>query len=132
VAAASSVSWARRIGYWAPTIIIANGSPALWAPAPPRSPDTFRSRCDKARFERRPRVSRHPQIVRQQRNPPALQGALRLGFPVYFAVLLGVWKILGAIAILLPRFPLLKEWAYAGIFFDLTGAAVASAATGLP
>ena len=62
--------------------------------------------------------------VRQQRNAPALQGALRLGFPVYFAVLLGVWKILGAIAILLPRFPLLKEWAYAGIFFDLTGAAV--------
>jgi hypothetical protein len=36
------------------------------------------------------------------------------------------------IAILFPRFPLLKEWAYAGIFFDLTGAYVASAATGLP
>ena len=63
---------------------------------------------------------------------PLYKGALRLGFPVYFAVLLGVWRILGAIAILLPRFPLLKEWAYAGIFFDLTGAAVASAATGLP
>jgi hypothetical protein len=96
LAAASSVSWARSISYWAPTIIIANGSPALWAAAPPRSPDTFRSRRDKARFEKRPRVSRYPQIVRQQRNPPALQGALRPGFPVYFAVLLGVWKILGA------------------------------------
>jgi hypothetical protein len=63
--------------------------------------------------------------------PPAFTGVLRLGFPVYFAVLLGIRKILGAIAILLPRFPLLNEWAYAGNFFDLTGAAVASAATGL-
>ena len=64
--------------------------------------------------------------------PPAFTGVMGLGFPVYFAVPLGVRKILGAIAILFPRFPLLKEWAYAGIFFDLTGAAVASAATGLP
>ena len=47
---------------------------------------------------------------------------------VYFPVLLGVWKMLGAIAILLPRFPLFKEWDYAEIFFDLTGAVVASAA----
>jgi len=64
--------------------------------------------------------------------PPAFTGVMGLGFPVYFAVPLGVRKILGAIAILFPRFPLLKEWAYAGIFFDLTGAAVAPAATGLP
>jgi uncharacterized membrane protein YphA (DoxX/SURF4 family) len=50
-----------------------------------------------------------------------------LGFPAYFWQLLGFCKILGAIAILVPRFPLLKEWAYAGIVFNLTGAAAARA-----
>ncbi|MGB8259121.1 MAG: DoxX family protein [Terracidiphilus sp.] len=53
-----------------------------------------------------------------------------LGYPMYFFAILGVWKALGAIAILWPRFPRLKEWAYAGIFFDLTGAAVSCAAVG--
>ena len=46
-----------------------------------------------------------------------------LGYPNYFATILGIWKLLGAIAIVIPRFPRLKEWAYAGFFFDLTGAA---------
>ncbi len=45
-----------------------------------------------------------------------------LGYPVYFLTILGVWKILGVIAILAPRFKLLKEWAYAGFFFAMTGA----------
>ncbi len=45
-----------------------------------------------------------------------------LGYPVYFANILGFWKLAGAIAIAIPRFPRLKEWAYAGFFFDLTGA----------
>ena len=53
-----------------------------------------------------------------------------LGYPMYFFAILGFWKVLGAIAILAPRFPRLKEWAYAGIFFDLTGAAVSVAAVG--
>jgi uncharacterized membrane protein YphA (DoxX/SURF4 family) len=53
-----------------------------------------------------------------------------LGYPMYFFAILGVWKFLGAVAILLPRFPRLKEWAYAGIFFDLTGAAASCAAVG--
>ena len=53
-----------------------------------------------------------------------------LGYPMYFFAILGVWKVLGAIAILVPRFPRLKEWAYAGIFFDLTGAALSCAASG--
>jgi len=44
--------------------------------------------------------------------------------------ILGFWKLTGAIAILIPRFPRLKEWAYAGIFFDLTGAAASCAAVG--
>jgi hypothetical protein len=46
-----------------------------------------------------------------------------LGYPAYFWQILGFWKLLGGIAILVPRFPLLKEWAYAGIFFNMTGAA---------
>ena len=47
-----------------------------------------------------------------------------LGYPVYFLTLLGVWKILGVIAILVPKFKLLKEWAYAGFFFAMTGALI--------
>ena len=54
-----------------------------------------------------------------------------LGYPMYFFGILGVWKVLGAIAILVPRLPRLKEWAYAGIFFDLTGAAASCAAVGV-
>ena len=53
-----------------------------------------------------------------------------LGYPMYFFFILGFWKALGAIAILVPRYPRLKEWAYAGIFFDLTGAAASCAAVG--
>jgi hypothetical protein len=53
-----------------------------------------------------------------------------LGYPLYFFAILGFWKVAGAIAILIPRFPRLKEWAYAGIFFDLTGAAASCAAVG--
>jgi hypothetical protein len=53
-----------------------------------------------------------------------------LGYPVYFFHILGFWKLLGAIAILVPRLPRLKEWAYAGIFFDLTGAAASCVAVG--
>jgi hypothetical protein len=56
--------------------------------------------------------------------------APELGYPMYFFAILGVWKSLGAIAILVPRFPRLKEWAYAGIFFDVTGAAASCAAVG--
>ena len=54
-----------------------------------------------------------------------------LRYPEYFFAILGAWKVLGAIAILWPRLPLLKEWAYAGIFFDLTGAAASCVAVGV-
>jgi uncharacterized membrane protein YphA (DoxX/SURF4 family) len=53
-----------------------------------------------------------------------------LGYPPYLATLLGVWKVLGAVAIVAPRFPRLKEWAYAGIAFDLTGALISHLAAG--
>lgn len=48
----------------------------------------------------------------------------RLGYPLYFLTLLGVWKLLGVIAILIPKFGVLKEWAYAGFFFAMSGAVV--------
>jgi uncharacterized membrane protein YphA (DoxX/SURF4 family) len=60
----------------------------------------------------------------------ALEGMTKLGYPPYFMVILGVWKVLGGIAILLPGTPRLKEWAYAGMLFDLTGASASHAATG--
>jgi hypothetical protein len=47
-----------------------------------------------------------------------------LGYPLYLMSILGTWKILGVIAILLPGFKLVKEWAYAGLFFTMTGALV--------
>ncbi|MEO6301999.1 MAG: DoxX family protein [Bacteroidia bacterium] len=53
-----------------------------------------------------------------------------LGYPVYFLTIIGVWKVLGVIAILMPRFKLVKEWAYAGFFFLMTGAVVSPLASG--
>ena len=53
-----------------------------------------------------------------------------LGYPVYFIMIIGYWKVLGGIALLVPRLPRLKEWAYAGIFFNMTGAAVSHAVSG--
>jgi uncharacterized membrane protein YphA (DoxX/SURF4 family) len=61
-----------------------------------------------------------------------LRGMLALGYPAYFLGILGAWKVLGAVAILAPRLPRLKEWAYAGIAFDLSGAALSQLATGAP
>jgi uncharacterized membrane protein YphA (DoxX/SURF4 family) len=53
-----------------------------------------------------------------------------LGYPPYFLNILGTWKILAAIAIVFPGVPRLKEWAYAGMMFDLTGAAFSRLASG--
>lgn len=55
----------------------------------------------------------------------------RLGYPSYFLVILGIWKLLGAVALVIPKFPRLKEWAYAGVVFDLTGAVASLFASGL-
>lgn len=53
-----------------------------------------------------------------------------LGYPVYLLTLLGIWKILGALAVLVPKFALLKEWAYAGFFFIMSGAIFSHVAIG--
>ena len=68
------------------------------------------------------------QILQFRANPHGV--VPELGYPMYFFLILGIWKVLGTIAILVPGFPRLKEWAYAGIFFDLTGAALSCAAVG--
>jgi hypothetical protein len=68
------------------------------------------------------------QIWQYTANPHGIVPLLL--YPMYFFAILGFWKVMGSIAILVPRYPLLKEWAYAGIFFDLTGAAASCAAVG--
>jgi len=62
--------------------------------------------------------------------PPGVYGITHLGYPVYFLTILGVWKILGVVALLIPKFPLLKEWAYAGFFFAMSGAVFSHIASG--
>jgi DoxX-like family len=59
-----------------------------------------------------------------------VQGFKPLGYPAYFISIIGVWKVLGIIAILIPGFKLLKEWAYAGIFFAMSGAVISHIASG--
>jgi hypothetical protein len=67
-------------------------------------------------------------VTQVLRMPQNVAGFAALGYPVHFMVLLGVWKVLGAVALLAPGLRLVKEWAYFGIFVDLSGAVVASAA----
>jgi len=55
-----------------------------------------------------------------------------LGYPLYFLTILGIWKLLGTVAVSIPKFPLLKEWAYAGFFFAMTGAIISHLAIGDP
>jgi uncharacterized membrane protein YphA (DoxX/SURF4 family) len=63
---------------------------------------------------------------------PQVRGLIeRLSYPSYFLIILGIWKLLGAVALVIPRFPRLKEWAYAGVIFDLTGAVASILASGL-
>jgi uncharacterized membrane protein YphA (DoxX/SURF4 family) len=69
-------------------------------------------------------------IIGLTRGPEMLSELAHLGYPSYFSTILGAWKLLGAIAIVAPRLPRLKEWAYAGFFFDLTGAAFSHASAG--
>ncbi|MGC1105542.1 MAG: DoxX family protein [Candidatus Acidiferrales bacterium] len=66
-------------------------------------------------------------ITELLRLPTNVQGIMALGYPAYVVTILGAWKVLGSAALLAPGFPRLKEWAYAGIFFNMTGAAISHA-----
>jgi uncharacterized membrane protein YphA (DoxX/SURF4 family) len=71
-----------------------------------------------------------PGILNLLHSAHIMQDMTHLGFPAYLPTILGVWKILGALVIVLPGFPRLKEWAYAGMVFDLTGAAISRGISG--
>lgn len=69
-------------------------------------------------------------VLGLRQSPDVVNNIHHLGYPVYFATLLSTWKLLGAIAITAPGLPRLKEWAYAGFVFDVTGAAISHAVVG--
>ena len=69
-------------------------------------------------------------IVQLLKMPQEIDLMSRLGYPAYFLIILGIWKILGVVAVLIPGFPVLKEWAYAGFFLAMSGAVMSHAATG--
>lgn len=70
------------------------------------------------------------QLLKGKTGAGGVDSITQLGYPVYLLALLGVWKILGVAAVLVPKFPLLKEWAYAGFFFAMTGAIFSHIAAG--
>lgn len=72
------------------------------------------------------------QLLKMREGQGALDSVTHLGFPAYILTILGVWKVLGVVAVLVPKFPLVKEWAYAGFFFVMTGAMFAHIAVGDP
>jgi hypothetical protein len=63
-------------------------------------------------------------VAELMHRPETIDGMKLLGYPVYFVMIIGFWKLLASVALLAPGFPRVKEWAYAGIFFNMTGAAV--------
>jgi len=70
------------------------------------------------------------QLFKQKAGQGGLDTITELGYPIYILTILGVWKVLGVIAVLTPKFPLLKEWAYAGFFFAMSGAIFSHMASG--
>src|SRR5260221_5477325 len=70
------------------------------------------------------------QLFRAKEGQGGLDSITNLGYPVYILTILGVWKMLGVVAVLVPKFPLVKEWAYAGFFFVMTGAIFSHVASG--
>ncbi|RQO40652.1 DoxX-like family protein [Chryseobacterium sp. KBW03] len=71
-------------------------------------------------------------IVQLMKNKDELLNFTNLGYPSYLMTIIGIWKILGVIAILIPKRPLLKEWAYAGFFFVMSGAVISHLIVGDP
>ena len=69
-------------------------------------------------------------IVQLLKTEEEVDMMTRLGYPVYLLTIIGVWKILGVVAVLAPKFPLLKEWAYAGFFIAMSGAVISHLISG--
>jgi len=69
-------------------------------------------------------------IVQLLKVEEEVKFVLDLGYPVYFLTLLGIWKIAGVMVVLISGLPLLKEWAYAGFFFAMSGAIFSHRAAG--
>ncbi|WP_025763569.1 DoxX family protein [Dyadobacter tibetensis] len=67
------------------------------------------------------------QLIKEEHTTEAV---IRLGYPLYLMNILGTWKILGVIILLLPKYPLIKEWAYAGFIFVASGAAISHIVSG--
>ena len=63
-------------------------------------------------------------VAELMHRPETIEGMKLLGYPVYFVMIIGFWKLLASIVLVAPGLPRLKEWAYAGVFFNMTGAAV--------
>ena len=72
------------------------------------------------------------QLIKMKAGQGGVDMITHLGYPVYLLTILGVWKILGVVTVLIPNFPLIKEWAYAGLFFIMTGAIFSHIAIGDP
>jgi len=67
------------------------------------------------------------QLIKMEKETAMMK---HLGYPIYFLTIIGIWKLLGVIAVLLPKFQLVKEWAYAGFFFAMSGAICSHIALG--
>src|SRR4030095_4044051 len=72
------------------------------------------------------------QLIKGKEGPSGVDSVTHLGYPVYLLTILGVWKFLGVVAVLVPKVPLVKEWAYAGFFFIMSGAIFSHFAVGDP
>ncbi|WDZ98843.1 DoxX family protein [Mucilaginibacter sp. SJ] len=70
------------------------------------------------------------QLLKAKAGAGGADSVAHLGYPDYFLTILGVWKVLGVIAVLAPKFPVVKEWAYAGFFFAMSGAIISHIASG--
>jgi DoxX-like family len=69
-------------------------------------------------------------IAQLIRAKPNVDGMISLGYPLYVLTILGIWKLLAVFTILIPKYPLVKEWAYAGLFFLLSGGVISHLASG--
>lgn len=70
------------------------------------------------------------QLMKAKSGAGGADSVAHLGYPGYFLTILGIWKVLGVIAVLIPKFPVMKEWAYAGFFFAMSGAIFSHIASG--